>query len=91
MASVAPMSISASRAMRRQMTAPGRLDQMAAAAASTLAKPAASNKQIEAVQSQHPAFYPGFGAQPPLVMRPLMMLEPSSYHHFRRVALRLIP
>jgi len=74
--------------MRRQMTAPGRLDLMVGAAVSTLAKPNA--KPFE-VQSERPAPYPGFGAQPPLVMRPLMMLDPSSYHHFRRVALRLVP
>jgi len=89
MASVFPMSVSASRTMRRQMTAPGRLDLMAAAAGSTLAR--APNQQIEPTPSQPPTFYPGFGAQPPLVMRPLMMLDPSSYHHFRRVALRLVP
>lgn len=87
MASVSPMSISATMACRRRMANAGNSDPAVAATAQKSGK--SSNNQVEG--QNHPTFYPGFGAQPPLVMRPLMMIDPSSYHHLRRWALRVCP
>jgi len=89
MASVSPMSISAASACRRR-TALSAADTAIAAIGQSATKPPSIN-QIESGQSQQPAFYPGFGAQPPLVMRPLMMIDPSSYHRIRVWALRVAP
>lgn len=90
MASVSPMSISASMACRSRLNATAVADPSVAALGQSLAKPQSVNP-IESGQNQVPTFYPGFGAQPPLVMRPLMMMDPSSYHHLRRWALRVAP
>jgi len=37
----------------------------------------------------HPKPYPGFAAEPPLLLRPLMHIDPEHYHHFRRIAHRV--
>jgi len=83
MASVMPMGVSATMSYRRRMTTSAPKEPAVAALAKM--------PEMESAQSQPPAFYPGFGAQPPLVMRPLMMIDPSSYHHLRRWALRVAP
>jgi len=90
MASVSPMSISAARTTRRLMSAAANVDPALAALGQSI-KPATIN-QIEPAQNQQAVvFYPGFGAQPPMVVRPLMMIDPSSYYHMRRWVMRIAP
>jgi len=95
MASVSPMGVSAAMARRRRAAAPAQVESAAVAAIGaglqSASKSADAKSHIESNQNHHPVPYAGFGQVPPLVIRPLMMIDPSTYHHLRRYPVRLGP
>jgi len=91
-----PFAVSATMAHRRRAAAAATIETASVAAVASLASTAsatnvAPKQQIEPVQSGRPVPYPGFASEPPLLLRPLMHLDPERYHHIRRFALRLKP
>jgi len=89
MASIVLMSHSATVACRRRMNTAANMEAVTMGALGQAIKPAM--KQVEATLSHRPIPYPGFAAETPMVMRPLMMIDPSTYHHMRRWAVRIVP
>ena len=91
MASISPMNMTALRAQHRRKS----LSTSNLAAIATLAHQEVIGKSLESkvdqFESARPTPYPGFGAQPPMVVRPLMMIDPAAYHHLRRWPIRVGP
>jgi len=89
MASVSAMGVKAAHARGRRRSASWSASDMAAVKIQLEAKRSLKieSKKVEEI----PAFPPGFAKEPPLLMRPLMMIDPSHYHHLRKWAIRLIP
>jgi len=96
MASVSAMGVKAAHDRgRRRSSTWSSSDGAAIKAQLTAKKSLSSNNKIESSkndqQQDRPNFYPGFGKEPPIILKPLMMIDPSHYHHLRRWAIRLIP
>jgi len=91
MASVSAMGVKAAHDRGRRRSSTWSSSDGAAIKAQLEAKKSNSNPKIESKNEDGPKFYPGFGKEPPMVIKPLLMIDPSHYHHLRRWAIRLIP
>jgi len=96
MASIPPMTLSNVRGHRRRSISLSGAD--AAALSRVAEKHRLETKAKEAfkmenkIHIEHKAgFYPGFGKEPPKMVKPLMMIDPKNYHHMRKWAVRLAP